>query len=130
MSKEELLNEEEQLRQAINQLTSEQRKRYYQYEQERVKDPDTYAVLNWFFAAGLHHFYLGKFAHGAINFIVMMIGLFFINTWGWVLIVAVFIFELPQLIKSQQIIHSYNNQVMADILTELTQEPELSNGTE
>ena len=121
MDTHQLKQQEEQLRSEINQLTSEQRKHYYQQEKIRIKDPDTYAVLNWFCAAGLHHFYLGNYPRGAINFLLMLCGLLFIESFGIFLILLVLLMELPQLFKSQQIIHKYNNQVMQDILLELTQ---------
>ena len=41
-------------------LTDEQRKEYYDRFRREVRDPDTYAVLNYFFLAGLHHMYLGN----------------------------------------------------------------------
>lgn len=120
MTQEELNIQEEQLRSEVNALTAEQRKLFYQQEKHLVKDPDTYAVLNWFFAAGLHHFYLGKFQRGAVNLTLMLIGILTIYSFGVFLIIVVLLIELPQLFKSQRIVHQYNNQVMADILKQLT----------
>ena len=120
MTQEELNIQEEQLRSEVNALTAKQRKLFYQQEKRLVKDPDTYAVLNWFFAAGLHHFYLGKFQRGAVNLTLMLIGILTIYSFGVFLIIVVLLIELPQLFKSQRIIHQYNNQVMADILKQLT----------
>ena len=120
MTQEELNIQEEQLRSEVNALSPEQRKLFYQQEKRLVKDPDTYAVLNWFFAAGLHHFYLGKFQRGAVNLTLMLIGILTIYSFGVFLIIVVLLIELPQLFKSQRIIHQYNNQVMADILKQLT----------
>ena len=48
MSSEQLRDEEETLRKQIRELTPEQRKEYFRLEGEQIKDPDTYAVLNWF----------------------------------------------------------------------------------
>ena len=120
MTQEELNIQEEQLRSEVNALTAKQRKLFYQQEKRLVKDPDTYAVLNWFFAAGLHHFYLGKFQRGAVNLTLMLIGILTIYSFGVFLIIVVLLIELPQLFKSQRIVHQYNNQVMADILKQLT----------
>ncbi|MBB1300795.1 MAG: TM2 domain-containing membrane protein YozV [Pseudoalteromonas rhizosphaerae] len=120
MTSEQLNAQEEQLRSEVNALSPEQRKLFYQQEKRLVKDPDTYAVLNWFFAAGLHHFYLGKFQRGAVNLTLMLIGILTIYSFGVFLIIVVLLIELPQLFKSQRIVHQYNNQVMADILKQLT----------
>ena len=120
MTSEQLNAQEEQLRSEVNALSPEQRKLFYQQEKRLVKDPDTYAVLNWFFAAGLHHFYLGKFQRGAVNLMLMLIGILTIYSFGVFLIIVVLLIELPQLFKSQRIVHQYNNQVMADILKQLT----------
>ncbi|BDF93506.1 TM2 domain-containing protein [Pseudoalteromonas sp. KAN5] len=121
MTSAELNAEEEQLRSQVNALSAEERKLFYQQLKARVKDPDTYAVLNWFFAAGLHHFYLGKFQRGAVNLTLMLIGLLTINSVGIFLIIFVLLIELPQLFKSQLIVQQYNNHVMSDILSHLTQ---------
>ncbi|MDQ9091097.1 TM2 domain-containing protein [Pseudoalteromonas haloplanktis] len=121
MTSAELNAEEEQLRSQVNALSAEERKLFYQQLKARVKDPDTYAVLNWFFAAGLHHFYLGKFQRGAVNLALMLIGLLTINSVGIFLIIFVLLIELPQLFKSQLIVQQYNNHVMSDILNHLTQ---------
>ncbi|MBB1308872.1 TM2 domain-containing protein [Pseudoalteromonas sp. SR41-8] len=120
MTSEQLNDQEEQLRSEVNALSPEQRKLFYQQEKRLVKDPDTYAVLNWFFAAGLHHFYLGRFQRGAVNLTLMLIGILTIYSFGVFLIIVVLLIELPQLFKSQRIVHQYNNQVMADILKQLT----------
>lgn len=120
MTLEQLNAQEEQLRSEVNALSPEQRKLFYQQEKRLVKDPDTYAVLNWFFAAGLHHFYLGRFQRGAVNLTLMLIGILTIYSFGVFLIIVVLLIELPQLFKSQRIVHQYNNQVMADILKQLT----------
>ncbi|MFK3865803.1 TM2 domain-containing protein [Pseudoalteromonas rhizosphaerae] len=120
MTSEQLNAQEEQLRSEVNALSPDQRKLFYQQEKRLVKDPDTYAVLNWFFAAGLHHFYLGRFQRGAVNLTLMLIGILTIYSFGVFLIIVVLLIELPQLFKSQRIVHQYNNQVMADILKQLT----------
>lgn len=111
--------QEETLRSKVAQLSPELRKQYYQLEEQLVKDPDTYAVLNYFFAAGLHHFYLGKVARGVVNLVLMLIGLALIPYHGWVLIIFVCVVELPQLFNSQKIVRQYNIDVMREILDEL-----------
>ncbi|WP_440906410.1 TM2 domain-containing protein (plasmid) [Catenovulum sp. SX2] len=121
MDEQSLREEEETLRQQIQKLTPEQKKRYYQLEGQRVKDPDTYAVLNYFFITGLHHFYLGKNLQGFIDLAILAIGILFIEYYGWVLIIAISLYELIQLFNSQNILYQYNNQVMRQTLAEVSQ---------
>jgi hypothetical protein len=125
MTSDSLRQQEEQLRLQIANLNPEQKKAYYALEVAQVKDPDTYATLNWAFLAGLHHFYLGKWQRGLINLVLMLIGglLYFsalLPFVGGVMILLVFIIELPQLFKSQQIIHRYNNELMQRLLKEVS----------
>ncbi|MBQ4810352.1 hypothetical protein A7985_07855 [Pseudoalteromonas luteoviolacea] len=122
MDDSSLREQEEALREGISSLSPEARKRYYQLEEQLVKDPDTYAVLNYFFAAGLHHFYLGKIVRGLINFILMLVGLITFAIGGWVLIVLVIVIELPQLFKSQKIVRKHNIDVMEGVINELNRE--------
>ncbi|MCJ8296695.1 MAG: TM2 domain-containing protein [Colwellia sp.] len=124
MTAESLRQEEEQLRKQVAELSSEQKKQYYALEVAQVKDPDTYAVLNWAFLAGLHHFYLGRWQRGLLNLVLMLIGgLFYFSQLqpllGGAMILLVFIIELPQLFNSQNIIHSYNNQLMQRLLKQV-----------
>ncbi|GGD71253.1 hypothetical protein [Lacimicrobium alkaliphilum] len=119
MSLEQLKLEEDDLRKEIAALSQDQKKAYYQTEEKLVKDPDTYAVLNYFFLAGLHHFYLEKYAHGLVNLVVMLFGLLFIQSFGIVLFVVIILIELPQLFRSQSIVQRYNNEVMKSTLRQV-----------
>ncbi len=126
LNKEELRLEENQLREQVASLSVEQKRKYYAQELQQIKDTDTYAVLNWAFVAGLHHFYLGKWQRGLINLTLMLVGLFFyilgpFNLVGAALILFVFIIELPQLFNSQNVIHRYNNQLMKKLLKQFEQ---------
>lgn len=119
LSMEELQQEEDELRKEITALPEDKRKEYYRLEDKRVKDPDTYAVLNYFFLAGLHHFYLGNDIKGILNAMAMLIGILLFGMFGWVLIVIVLIVELPQLFRSQTIVQAHNNKVMRETLNEV-----------
>jgi hypothetical protein len=126
MTGDSLRQEEEELREQISKLNSEQRKQYYALEVDQVKDPDTYAVLNWAFLAGLHHFYLGKWQRGLVNIILMLLGaiLYFtalFSLMGGGLILLVCLIELPQLFNSQNIVHHYNNQLMKNLLKKVSE---------
>ena len=121
--KEQLRLEENQLREQIATLSVEQKRQYYAQELQQIKDPDTYAALNWAFVAGLHHFYLGKWSRGLINLALMTLGVIFyflvgFSLLGAALIVFVFAIELPQLFNSENVIHDYNNQVIKRLLAQ------------
>ncbi len=126
MDRENLRQEENQLREQIAALSLSQKRQYYALELQHIKDPDTYAALNWAFFAGLHHFYLGKWLRGSLNLILMLVGalLYFTHIFsiiGLALIIFVLIIELPQLFNSQNIIYQYNNQLMRRLLQQLTE---------
>ena len=93
--------EEERLRQQAADLSDYQRQAFYQTLKPRLKDPDTYATLNWCFFAGLHHFYLGQWFRGLFNLVVSAIGigLLFTAVWlaGLLLLLAIALVEFYQL---------------------------------
>ncbi|NOQ77368.1 MAG: TM2 domain-containing protein [Methylococcaceae bacterium] len=123
LSQEAVKQEEELIRQAASQLSDKERKLYFSLVKKQIKDPDTYAVLNWFFIAGLHHFYLGKWIAGAIDLTIFLVGAVFIFVgleWvGVLMIVGISVFELYALFRSQIIVQDYNNQVMKEAIREV-----------
>lgn len=113
--------EENKLREQVASLSVAQKRKYYAQALRHIKDPDTYAALNWVFVMGLHHFYLGKWQRGFINLALMLTGVWLylsgmFTLFGAMIIVFVFIIELPQLFNSERIIYQYNNQLMKDLL--------------
>lgn len=112
--------EEERLRALAAALPDAQRKAFYQEAKRRLRDPDTYAVLNWFFLAGLHHFYLGKWEWGLLNLAVFTAGIvlmFIQSVWlGLGLILLVSAWELWALFRSQIIVQDWNNRLYRDLL--------------
>ena len=118
MNSNELEKQEELLREKIAKLSNENRKKFYERIEEEIKDPDTYATLNFLFLAGLHHFYLGKYLRGGINLglftlgLILLFGSSFSYGFGLGIILAIFVLELNELFKSQLIIHSYNNKIL------------------
>lgn len=114
---------EEALRQEIRQLSDSQRKHFYREFNQRIKDPDTYATLNYLFVAGLHHFYLGKLAWGVFDILVFAAGLVLIFSGsigvGVAIIVAITVVELKALFQSEAIVLDYNNRLMEELLAEL-----------
>jgi hypothetical protein len=122
MDIEQLKEEEDNLRQEISALSMTDKQRYYKIERKLIKDPDTYAVLNWFLPAGLHHFYLGNLLRGAFNLTIMFIGCLLLTVniaVGVAIIILIFLIELPQLFRSQSIVHAHNNKMMKQALGEV-----------
>jgi len=127
MDNEGLKQEENQLREQISSLSLTHKRQYYSQELQKIKDPDTYAALNWAFVAGLHHFYLGKWQRGLANVLFMFVGIIFyfsniFSPLGLALILVVFAVELPQLFNSQKIIYHYNSQIMRRLLQQFDHE--------
>lgn len=126
-NKETLRLEENELRAKVAALSVEQKRQYYAQELQQIKDPDTYAALNWVFVAGLHHFYLGKWQKGLINLTLMIAGVLFCafsayTIFGAGLIIFVFILELPQLFNSENVISHYNNRLIRRLLGQFEHE--------
>ncbi|WP_108946735.1 hypothetical protein [Shewanella halifaxensis] len=119
---DDLEDQEEQLRSRVNALTTEQKKNYYRQQAVQLKDPDTYASLNWLCLGGFHHLYLKKYRLFAIEFsclIIAIIGLCLGFHYAVYLLIAIAIFELPQLFFSQKIARQYNYQVSSELLKKI-----------
>ena len=122
----DLAREEDGLRSQVTGLPAEQRRHYYEIESEGIRDPDTYAALNYLIVGGLHHFYLGKVMYGVINLTLTVIGAVLIvifyhdDSWplGFFIIGFVVLIELPQLFRSQTIVEKHNILVMKNSLEE------------
>lgn len=113
---------EEALRERLRTLQDHDRAAFYRIYTPRLKDPDTYAVLNWLCLAGLHHFYLGRLGAGAVNLTLMLTGvalLFVAPIVGGVLIAAVLVAELPALFRSQLVVADHNAALGEATLREL-----------
>jgi len=111
---------EEEIRLAVRELSDEQRKTFYERAEKELKDPDTFAVLNYLFIAGLHHFYLGRWLRGLINLAVFGGGIYLmvLEQWknGLIVIGIITLLELYALFRSQIIVKHYNNRISAEIL--------------
>lgn len=116
---------EEELRLAVRQLPDGTRKKYFEQAERRLKDPDTYAVLNYLFIAGLHHFYLGRWLRGLINIAVFGVGVYllFLEQWqnGFIVIGIITALELYALFRSQIIVKHYNNIISQEILDSIAE---------
>ncbi len=119
---EELEARENILRNQVNALPDETRKQFYRQQADKLKDPDTYASLNWFFLGGIHHLYLGK-----VNIFLIEIALLILAVAGvmmdqmgsLLLLVAICLYELPQLFFSQKIARQHNLEISCKIYNDL-----------
>jgi len=115
LNQDKVDEEEERLRQQLRNLSDEDKKKFYKSISKKLRDPDTYASLNWFFITGLHHFYLGKWIQGLLDLVLFVIGLLFIVVGLWEIgigiIVIVSSVEMWALFRSQIIVQDWNNKV-------------------
>ncbi len=117
-SKEVELLREEKLRVLAGELPDDKRLLFWTEVQKRLKDPDTYAAMNFAFMFGLHHFYVGKWIQGllAIGFFMAgFITLFVVPILGVLLIACVVCSAIPALFRSDSIVRRYNNELMEQI---------------
>lgn len=119
--------EEEAIRLQVRELPDGKRKAYYEQIEPRLRDPDTYAVLNWLFV-GVHHLYLGRWLRGLANITLIFIALLLIFAssnvaaffLGCAIIFAIAVVELVQLFRSQTIVADYNNQQARHVLRRIS----------
>ena len=124
MDAQSIAAEEERLRLAVRELSDSARNQFYTQLERQVKDPDTYAVLNYLFISGLHHFYLGNWWRGLINlavFVAAIVLMFTNNLWlGIILLLTITVAELYALFHSQLIVREHNNRLMQQLLVALS----------
>ncbi len=122
-SKQEVEEKEETIRKLVRELPDNSRLMFFKESDKRLKDPDTYAALNYIFIAGLHHFYLGKWQRGLLNIVVFWTSVIFLfngyTSIGIVIIIAITILEFYELFKSEIIVKEHNNSVMEQIYHDL-----------
>jgi hypothetical protein len=120
LNRDAIEREEEALRDRARKLSDKQRAEYFRQSSRAIRDPDTYAALNWGAPAGIHHFYLGRWQRGLLNLLGLVIAIvMLLNGWliaGTGLIVLIVVIELFELFRAQRIVAHYNNQVMKRIL--------------
>ena len=123
---EAVQEDEERIRKLVRELPDDKRLIFFKQIEKGLKDPDTYATLNFLFIAGLHHFYLGKWVRGLINIIIFLIGVFFVFAgfvgMGIFILIAISAIELKALFKAQLIVQDYNNEVMKMIYREVSKQ--------
>lgn len=119
---ETLEENEELLRKQVNSLPDDQKKEFYNLQSKKLKDPDTYAALNWFFVGGFHHCYLGKYTVFVLELtllIVSIVGLILDHSSAFLILVMLVVYELPQLFFSQKIARQHNYKVSCEIFNQV-----------
>ena len=64
-----------ELRERANRLPPEARRAFHDHVARTNRDPDTYSALNWSLPVGLHHIYMGDWAHLLGTWAAMALGL-------------------------------------------------------
>ncbi|CAM3173431.1 hypothetical protein [Vibrio rarus] len=120
---EQLEQKEEQLRKQVKLLPESQKKEFYRSQSQQLKDPDTYATLNWFFLGGIHHCYLGKYALFILELVLLitsLIGLALSYSIALIILALLIIYELPQLFFAQKIARQHNYKLSCKIFNEIS----------
>lgn len=121
LNRDEVEAEEEQLRAEARKLPDDARAAFFREVTRQLRDPDTYAVLNWFFLAGLHHFYLGRWGRGLFDLGLFLTGIALIALGqalaGIALVLFISVVELWALFRSQIIVQHYNNEIVRRVLS-------------
>jgi TM2 domain-containing membrane protein YozV len=116
--------QEEALRLKVRQLEDAQRVAFYEQVKPRLRDPDTYAALNWFFISGIHHFYLGRWIWGIVDLLALATGVGLIAAGymmvGFAVIIALSLVELWALFRAQLIVQNWNNGIYRAALQQIT----------
>lgn len=121
LRKDDVAKREEALRKRASALEPSLRRTYFRRVGKEIRDPDTYAVLNYFFLTGLHHMYLGKWLRGFVNLIILIVGIAMMIAGypGYWLVIFILLAELMALFRSEVIVNNYNNDVSERVLSEL-----------
>ncbi len=140
LRREEVEFREEHLRLRIRELPDDLKQLYFRQANSRIKDPDTYAVLNYLGIAGLHYFYVGLWSRGFLNLGIFIGGLLLLGIGlttmtatcavaGFMALAAVLLFELPALFNSQVVIQDHNNRIMEQVLDDLDPQQQARDST-
>jgi putative component of membrane protein insertase Oxa1/YidC/SpoIIIJ protein YidD len=130
LKKQQVEAEEESIRLATAQLTDEQRLVYLRTIKSQIKDPDTYATLNYSLCLGLHHFYLKQYARGVSELILALVAIAMViegSVWvlGILILLGLSVSEVMHLFRSEIIVQDYNNRIMRQALLKIAGSIEL-----
>ena len=115
--------EEETIRLSIRDFGDEIRQKIFAESKQKIKDPDTYAALNYTLVAGLHHCYLGQYFRVLIELGLFVLGFYLLFndiSAGIIFVVSMLLIEIYELFRSQITVQHFNNQVMKKIVEKYT----------
>jgi len=120
-SEKELNLETSDLRHQIAALSTTEQERYHRFAAASLKSPATYALLNWLFLLGAHHFYLHRWVRAFSNLTLTAVAFYLLitqdaRTYAGILFLAVAIIEVPQLLNYEHIVHAFNIRAMRTCL--------------
>jgi len=119
---EKLEQQECDLEAQVRELSQELKSKYFKEKAKKLKDPDDYAMYNYLFIGGFHHLYLGNYKTFIIELSLLLIALVLFGCGyplGLLLIIAISIYEIPQLFMSQFIVRNKNLEISKKILIEV-----------
>lgn len=119
LKQQQVDQQEEELREKIRAFPDQKRAEIFRQLRTELKDPDTYAALNWTLVAGLHHFYLSKWGRALVELAAFVFGIFLLFNdikVGLVFIVITLLVELVELMRSQITVQHHNNQLTKEII--------------
>lgn len=119
-SEKELNLDETELREQVALLPEVQKEAYRRCEQAAFKRPGTYAALNTLFFLGVQHFYLRRWLRGLISLALGLTSATLLLggqvLYGFAVLLALAIVEIPQLLNYEHLVHAYNNNSMRQCL--------------
>ena len=119
-SEKELNLDETELRDQVALLSEEQRAAYQRCEQAAFRRPSTYAALNTLFFLGAHHFYLRRWLRGSISLALgVAVATLLLGgqvLYGFAVLLALAIVDIPQLLNYEHLVHARNNNSMRQCL--------------
>tara|TARA_R100001377_G_C3184053_1_gene107808 strand:- start:779 stop:1168 length:390 start_codon:yes stop_codon:yes gene_type:complete len=119
-SEKELILDETELREQVALLSEEQRAAYQHCEQAALRRPSTYVALNTLFFLGAHHFYLRRWLRGlsslALGIAAATLLLGGQVLYGFAVLLALAIVDIPQLLNYEHLVHARNNNSMRQCL--------------
>lgn len=121
-SRREVEEVEESIRRRVRELPDAKKQEYFRLLQRKIRDPDTYAVLSYFFLLGLRHMYLGAWFRGILDFLLLCVGIILLivgNWWGLLLLALIGTADLLALFRSQIIVREHNNEISLRLLDRL-----------
>ena len=123
LNQQKVNEEEENIRLSIRGLSDEVKQKIFAESKQKIKDPDTYAALNYALVAGLHHCYLGQYFRVLIELGLFVFGIYLLFndiSVGIIFVVSMLLLEVYELFRSQITVQHFNNQVMKTVVNKYT----------